>query len=127
IVRVSREGEITTWAEDAKLGGANGLVLANGHVWVAGYADGSLTQLSLDGSVVSRRHVENELDGLVAQGQSVLVSSWSKKAVLRVGPGDDVKVLFRGLESPADIGFDAKRKRVLVPMMMKNRLLVFGL
>jgi hypothetical protein len=126
IVRVSRDGQITTWAEGPQLGGANGLALAANHVWLAGYADGQLTQLSLDGSVVSRKKVEGELDGVVALGQSVLVSSWAKKAVLRVGPGDEVKVLLRGLESPADIGFDDKRKRLLVPMMMKNRLLVFA-
>ncbi len=32
-----------------------------------------------------------------------------------------------GLEAPADIGYDSKRNRLLVPQFMGNKVLVFQL
>ena len=38
-----------------------------------------------------------------------------------------IEELVGGLEGPADIGFDAKRGRLLVPQMPKDTLLVYEL
>lgn len=55
------------------------------------------------------------LDGIVMVGEELLVSSWGAKAIYRGKPGGEWKVAFSDLEAPADIGFDTKRGRVLVP------------
>ena len=52
---------------------------------------------------------------LVVHGGALLVSSWGDKAVLRSDGGGEFEKGFGKLESPADIGIDEKRKRLLVP------------
>ena len=60
------------------------------------------------------------LDGIIAVGDEVLVSSWGAKSIYRGKPGGEWKVAFADLEAPADIGFDSKRNRVLVPRFQGN-------
>ena len=63
-----------------------------------------------------------QLDGVVrlADG-SLLVSSWEGKAIYRV-TGDSYAVAVDSVEAPADIGYDAGRGRVLIPLFMANRV-----
>jgi hypothetical protein len=56
------------------------------------------------------------LDGVVAPGDgSLLVSDWQTSAVYRIDPEGNVETVFEGVDSPADIGWDAKRSRLLIP------------
>jgi hypothetical protein len=57
------------------------------------------------------------LDGLVrlADG-SLFVSSWDGKAVYHVDPQGQVHTILENIESPADIGYDTKRGRLLIPV-----------
>ena len=63
------------------------------------------------------------LDGLVrlADG-SLFVSSWEGKAVYHVDTQGQVHKILENIESPADIGYDTKRGRLLVPVFNQNRL-----
>jgi hypothetical protein len=63
---------------------------------------------------------KGSLDGLVhlADG-SFLVSSWESKTVYR-GKGSQFKPIVENVDSPADIGYDTKRHRLLVPHFMEN-------
>src|SRR6267143_1808044 len=58
---------------------------------------------------------KGSLDGLVhlADG-SFLVSSWEGKAVYR-GKDNVFHAVIENVDSPADIGYDTKRHRLLVP------------
>lgn len=58
------------------------------------------------------------LDGVVSlSGGTLLVSSWSDSAVFSIGPDGSVNAVVEGVESPADIGFDAGRQRILLPLL----------
>ena len=62
------------------------------------------------------------LDGIISVGNDFIISSWETKALWR-GPAAGPFVQILGdLESPADIGFDSKRNRVLVPRFMNNKI-----
>jgi hypothetical protein len=66
-----------------------------------------------------------QLDGVerLADG-NLLVSSWETKTVYHVDvTNGQAHPLFTNIESPADIGYDSKRKRVLIPQLAKNRVL----
>jgi sugar lactone lactonase YvrE len=65
-------------------------------------------------------------DGVVFAGGKLLVSSWSDSTVSSYETGQEVKVI-TGVPSPADIGYDAKRNRVLVPILAGNRVEVWQL
>lgn len=57
------------------------------------------------------------LDGVVETGDGrLLVSSWGGSAVYEVGPTAAVRTLAENLPAPADLGYDAVRDLVLVPL-----------
>lgn len=55
------------------------------------------------------------LDGLVMVGDEFFVSSWDGKAVYRGKPGGEFTAVVSDVTAPADIGFDTKRSRILIP------------
>ena len=62
-----------------------------------------------------------KLDGIVMlDNGELLVSSWAGSAVYRGKPGGEWKAAVENIKSPADIGWDAKRKRLLIPSFMGN-------
>jgi sugar lactone lactonase YvrE len=65
-------------------------------------------------------------DGVEVAGGRILVSSWADSTVSAYETGQEVKVI-TGVPSPADIGYDAKRNRVLVPLFQANRVEVWQL
>ena len=66
---------------------------------------------------------ERQLAGIVFTGDGgYLFSSWGDKAVHRVAPDGATSRVLDHVEGPADIGYDAKRDRVLVPLMPSNEV-----
>ena len=65
-------------------------------------------------------------DGVVVAGTRILVSSWADSTVSAYETGQEVKVI-TGVPSPADIGYDAKRNRVLIPILTGNRVEIWQL
>src|SRR5216110_46827 len=65
-------------------------------------------------------------DGVVVVGGKILVSSWSDSTVSSYETGQAVKVI-TGVPSPADIGYDAKRNRLLIPIFTGNRVEIWQL
>ncbi len=57
---------------------------------------------------------------------ALLVSSWADSSVARYASGQGTNVI-TGVPSPADIGYDAKRNRVLVPIFTGNRVEIWQL
>ena len=62
------------------------------------------------------------LDGLVSVGDSLLVGSWQGSAVYKGKLGGTFEPVLQGVKAPADIGFDSKRNRVLVPRFTENAI-----
>jgi len=58
-------------------------------------------------------------DGVEVARGKILVSSWTDSTVSVYQSGTEAKVI-SGVPSPADIGYDAKRNRVLIPVMTQN-------
>jgi sugar lactone lactonase YvrE len=65
-------------------------------------------------------------DGVEIAGSRILVSSWSDSTVSSYETGQEVK-LITGVPSPADIGYDRKRNRVLIPIFTGNRVEIWQL
>src|SRR5690242_3779388 len=65
-------------------------------------------------------------DGVVIAGGKILVSSWADSTVSSYETGQEVK-LITGIPGPADIGYDAKRNRVLIPVLPGNRVEIWQL
>lgn len=104
-------------AQGEALGGPNGVAVNAAGVWVVGFRNAQLVRIGEDGKPADATALPaGQLDGLVItpDGQ-FLVSSWEAAAIYAGKPGETFTTLFQGLEAPADIGFDARRSRLLVP------------
>lgn len=75
-------------------------------------------------SVVARG--PGAFDGVATAGGKLLVSSWNDSTVSSYQTGQAVK-LVTGVPTPGQIGYDAKRNRVLVPSLSTNRVEIWQL
>jgi hypothetical protein len=68
-----------------------------------------------------------QLDGVVhlADG-SALVSSWKGNEIYRAPRHGDVEAILAGMDAPADLGYDTKRHRLLVPQPAANQVTVYS-
>lgn len=116
--------------EGEQLERPDGLIPFEGGLLVASFAPHAhdVWWLTPDGRRLAHvRLPEPQLDGLLRLPDgSLLVTSWGGNAVYRVR-GRDVERFAGGISSPAQIGYDASRRRVLVPVLRENKLLVFEL
>jgi len=63
-------------------------------------------------------------DGIVVEGARWFVSSLDGRAVYEIADGHETKVI-AGLTTPATIGFDGARKRLLIPSFEANTLQIW--
>jgi hypothetical protein len=56
----------------------------------------------------------------------LVVSSWADSSVYVVHGDSAMSRLITGLEAPADLGVDAKRGRIMVPLFNQNRVVVYS-
>jgi sugar lactone lactonase YvrE len=65
-------------------------------------------------------------DGVEMIGGKIVVSSWTDSSITRFDSTRATKII-SGVPSPADIGYDAKRNRVLIPILTGNRIEIWQL
>lgn len=123
IYRIDKgEGKAKKVIRDRGLGNPNGLLADAEGVWVVSFGSGQIYRVSREGRKEAGENLPTgQLDGIVqvADG-AVLVSSWEGSSILRGLPGAGFLANITGVASPADIGYDSKRKRVLIPLFTGN-------
>lgn len=119
-VWVIEKGKAKAFAKGADLGRPNGLLVVDKSVLVVTFGTGELYRLDEKGTKQDAAKLpKGMLDGIVATADgSLLVSSWEGQAVFKGKLGGTFEVAVAAQESPADIGWDSKRSRVLVPHFM---------
>jgi sugar lactone lactonase YvrE len=65
-------------------------------------------------------------DGVEMIGGKIVVSSWTDSSITRFDSTQGTKII-TGVPSPADIGYDAKRNRLLIPIFTGNRVEIWQL
>jgi len=114
--------------KDKDLGGPNGVFADDKAIWVVTFRKNELFSI-VDGKKADVVELpKGGLDGIVRlPGGDFLISSWEAKAVFRGPPAGPFEAVIEGVESPADIGYDTKRNRVLIPLFQKNRVEIHSL
>ena len=64
------------------------------------------------------------LDGIVVTDLGLLISDWSTETVYLLRDNGSVSAVVRNVTSPADIGIDRRRGRVLIPGLLTGQLLL---
>ncbi len=121
--------KVTKLAKGKDLGAPNGLLAADGGVWVVTFAGSELYFLNAAGKKEKAQKLDKGgLDGIVLTNDGKLVvSSWDGSAVLIGSAGGAFVDLLSGVDAPADLGYDTKRNRLLVPLFKKNAVVLHTL
>lgn len=113
-------------ARGPNLGRPNGIVAGPQGLTVVTLGSGSVYRL--DPRTGARTDLPipdaGQLDGIVLLPDgSALISSWRAKAIYRQSAEGAYSIAVDSLTAPAGIGWDGKRRRVLIPLPTQNRLI----
>lgn len=118
---IDKAGKVKPLAKMKELNGPNGLLFLGKDLWVNTFNSDELYRLDEKGAKADVTKLPTGgLDGLVAMGESVLVTSWKGSTIYKGKPGSKFEPVVSGIGGPADIGYDTKRSRVLVPRFMDS-------
>jgi len=119
------DGEAHELVAGDGLGRPNGVVVVGDDVWVVSFGSGALYRVDGSASEDEIALPEGSLDGLLALPDGdFLISSWDAQAVYR-GPADGpFEVVVGDVEAPADIGYDSRRHRVLIPLFQSDVVVI---
>jgi hypothetical protein len=127
VYRIDPSENVKPLIKTEELGRPAGLIASADGVWVVSFGSGELYKLSEDGQRGEvQRLPKGSLDGIVAVDGGALVSSWEGSAIYRWSPAGAVEVM-SGLNTPADIGYDTRRKRVLIPLFNDDAVVIHQL
>ena len=120
-VWVIEKGKAKPFAKAADLSRPNGLFVDGKTVVVAPFASNEVYRVDdkskkTDGTKLPK----GGLDGIVKVGDVFYVSSWEGSAIFKGKLGGTFEQVMGSLKAPADIGFDKKRNRILVPRFMED-------
>ncbi len=127
-VFVIEKGKAKPLAQSKDLGGPNGVLVTDKGVVVVTFGSGEVYRLDDKGAKQDvSKPPKGALDGVVALGDSLLVSSWEGSAIYKGKLGGTFDLVLADQAAPADIGYDTKRGRVLVPHFMDSTVEAYDL
>jgi hypothetical protein len=130
VYQIDKAKKVTPIAKGKELANPNGLLAVGDKIWVSSFGSvGELYALDAKGKKTDAQKIsKGSLDGIVGlQGGELLVASWDASAIYRGKPGGDFSALVEDVKSPADIGYDNKRARILVPLFEKSEVHAYDL
>jgi hypothetical protein len=106
----------------------NGLDFVDGRIWAVTFGPNEIYSLHGGEPRTVAQLPRGQLDGLVRlPDRTVLVSSWLGEGIYRGSPGGAFEPILTGIDAPADIGYDTKRHRLLVPIPGANQVTIHAL
>lgn len=110
--------------DTADLTGINGLATVDGRLY--GVTSGSGRIFVIEGETLSElpELPGLGLDGIVVTERGLLISDWDTETVYLLRENGSVSAVARNVTSPADIGVDRRRGRLLIPGLMTDNLLL---
>jgi hypothetical protein len=126
VYRFGDEGPVVV-AQGPGLMNPNGLLVDGDALVVVPFGGADVFRIPLAGGEPSRMATlpGGQLDGVVRGDDGTLfVSSWEAGAIFSVGPDGTVGTAAEGLDSPADLGWDSERQRLLIPLFSGDAIQV---
>ncbi len=123
--RFEADGTVVPLVSGHGLGRPNGIVAHGGRIIIVTSGSGQLIFVDDKSGTISGLPAPpaGSLDGIVVtRDGGYLVSSWDGQAVYGLTGGVTFEVVVDSLPAPADIGYDAGRHRVLIPLYNDDRL-----
>lgn len=125
VYRFDPSGNAVAIIRGDSLGRPNGIVVDGSGAYVVTFGSGDAYHLDANGQRTPfPKPPHGQLDGIVqVPGGPFYISSWEDSSVVGVTPPNDMYMMVvHGVESPADIGYDTRRHRLLIPSFLGNRV-----
>lgn len=110
---------------DTALHAPNGLAVSADGVVIVPFGGKTILRVPTRGGAITQLATlpGGQLDGVIRLSDgTLLVSSWETKTIYRVSPQGQAQAMVDNIESPADLGYDSKRNRVLIPLFNQNKV-----
>ena len=129
VYRLTGDEAVVAVKKEANLGAPNGVAVGSQGIMVVTAGSGEVYRLTADGERTEVMPAsQRQLDGIeMLPDGGFVMSSWGDQTVYRVGADGTLTKVLEGVEAPADIGYDARRNRVLVPLFNANRVVIHPL
>lgn len=130
---IEPDGSFSEVFRGDELGEPTGLASSVRGVFVAGFDNRSVSQLWPDGLKPFVRGANWQLDGLtITTDGSFAFSNWADSSVLYIlakdgGSKGDIFTLVKGVPTPGELDHDARRDRIIVPVLEEDRLYLIDL
>ena len=125
VLKITREGTISTLAQGAPLRVPNGIALdPRGNIVVVNSGDSAVLTFAPSGTLLATEHAAQAgSDGLVIMRDGTkYVSSVFQGGVSRIAPGRPAELIARNIPSAASMCFDALGNQLVIPMNDQNGL-----
>ena len=122
VLVIDKSGKAKALAKSKDLGGPNGLAFGPKGLLVNTLNSNEVFGIGPKGEKVDIIKMPNGgLDGLLVVGDTLICSSWGASVVYRgkLG-GTSYEPIIQNVKGPADIGWDSKRSRVLIPRFLDD-------
>lgn len=129
IYKVNANGSYSTIIKRKNMGRPNGIIVDNNQLTVVTFGSGEVYRVDKKG----KQHAlpkppKGGLDGLLKLDDGrLLMSSWGESALYVLNNKGIYSILAGSLDAPADLGFDSKRQRILIPLFKQNKLVFLPL
>lgn len=126
VYRMLDDERVVQVRKEPGLGGPNGIAVGSRGIMVATFGSGEVFRLTAEGERTDIMPAsERQFDGIeMLPDGGFMVSSWGDQCVYRIGADGKVSKVLEGVEAPADIGYDATRNRLLVPLFNANQVII---
>lgn len=128
LYKVSANGQVKK-VLSGELGNPNGVYAENDQTWMVTMFSGQLRTMDKDGDVKTIMTLPfNRLDGLIKTNDGRLItSSWKAEGIYEITADYKLNGIASDLTSPADLGYDSKRNKLLVPLFLKDEIMTLSL
>ena len=127
VLVIDKSGKAKALAKSKDFSGPNGLAFGPKGLLVNSLNSNEVFGIGPKGEKTDVIKLPNGgLDGFLVVGDSLIVSSWGASAVYRGKLGGTAfEPIIQNVKGPADIGWDSKRSRVLVPRFLDDLVEAF--
>jgi sugar lactone lactonase YvrE len=122
VLVIDKAGKAKSLAKSKDFSAPNGLAFGPKGLLVNTLMSNEVFSIGPKGEKVDVIKLPNGgLDGMLVVGDNLIVSSWGASAVYRgkLG-GTSYEPIIQNVKGPADIGYDTKRSRILIPRFMDD-------
>lgn len=125
-----KDRKVTTYAKSKDLNNPNGLAYTD-RLYAVTFGSTELYSVDVKTGAKAEplKFPSGTLDGLVVFSGEYFVSSWEAKAIYRgrIGAATPPAIAIDNIKSPADMAYDKRRKRLVIPLFEEDEIRAYTL